>query len=54
MVLLRQRTQTASISPYGPSVSGKAAGTAGSPIQYDSILTRLVVLLDLLVVGILL
>ena len=29
-------TQTAKISPYGPSVSGKAAGTTGSPIQYDS------------------
>jgi len=28
--------QTAKISPYGPSVSGKAAGTTGSPIQYDS------------------
>jgi hypothetical protein len=27
--------QQASISPYGPSVSGKSAGTAGSPIQYD-------------------
>ena len=27
--------QQASISPYGPSVSGKLAGTAGSPIQYD-------------------
>ena len=24
-----------SISPYGPSVSGKLAGTTGSPIQYD-------------------
>ena len=29
-------TQTAKISPYGPSVSGKAAGVTGSPIQYDS------------------
>ena len=29
-------TQSASISPYGPSVSGKSAGEAGSPIQYDS------------------
>ena len=29
-------TQGASISPYGPSVSGLAAGVAGSPIQYDS------------------
>ena len=29
-------TQTAKISPYGPSVSGKAAGATGSPIQYDS------------------
>ena len=28
--------QSASISPYGPSVSGKDAGTAGSPLQYDS------------------
>ncbi len=28
--------QTAKISPYGPSVSGKAAGTTGSPIQFDS------------------
>jgi len=28
--------QTAKISPYGPSVSGKAAGTVGSPLQYDS------------------
>ena len=27
---------SASISPYGPSVSGKAAGTTGSPIQFDS------------------
>ena len=27
--------QTAKISPYGPSVSGVAAGEAGSPIQYD-------------------
>ena len=29
-------TQTAKISPYGPSVSGKAAGAVGSPLQYDS------------------
>ena len=29
-------TQAASISPYGPSVSGKSAGESGSPIQYDS------------------
>ncbi len=29
-------THSASISPYGPSVSGKDAGTAGSPLQYDS------------------
>jgi len=28
--------QTARISPYGPSVSGKAAGAVGSPLQYDS------------------
>ena len=28
--------QSASITPYGPSVSGVAAGTTGSPIQYDS------------------
>jgi len=28
--------QSASISPYGPSVSGLAAGVDGSPIQYDS------------------
>jgi len=28
--------QTAKISPYGPSVSGKVAGTTGSPIQFDS------------------
>jgi hypothetical protein len=28
--------QTAKISPYGPSVSGKAAGETGSPLQYDS------------------
>ena len=28
--------QTAKISPYGPSVSGKAAGATGSPLQYDS------------------
>ncbi|AOO10623.1 tail fiber protein [Synechococcus phage S-RIM8] len=28
--------QSAFISPYGPSVSGLAAGVAGSPIQYDS------------------
>jgi hypothetical protein len=27
--------QSAHIAPYGPSVSGKAAGTTGSPIQYD-------------------
>ena len=27
--------QSASITPYGPSVSGKAAGTDGSPLQYD-------------------
>ena len=27
---------SAFISPYGPSVSGLAAGVAGSPIQYDS------------------
>ena len=27
---------TAKISPYGPDVSNKAAGTTGSPIQYDS------------------
>jgi len=27
--------QTAKITPYGPSVSGVAAGEAGSPIQYD-------------------
>ena len=25
-----------SISPYGPSVSGLAAGATGSPLQYDS------------------
>ncbi len=29
-------THYASISPYGPSVSGLAAGVAGSPLQYDS------------------
>jgi len=29
-------THSASISPYGPSVSGKDAGVAGSPLQYDS------------------
>jgi len=28
--------QSASISPYGPSVSGLSAGVDGSPIQYDS------------------
>jgi len=28
--------QSASISPYGPSVSGLSAGVNGSPIQYDS------------------
>ena len=28
--------QSASISPYGPSVSGLAAGATGSPLQYDS------------------
>ena len=28
--------QTAKITPYGPSVSGVAAGEAGSPIQYDA------------------
>ena len=28
--------QSASISPYGPSVSGLSAGVAGSPLQYDS------------------
>ncbi len=28
--------KSASISPYGPSVSGLAAGVAGSPLQYDS------------------
>ena len=27
---------SASISPYGPNVSGLDAGTAGSPLQYDS------------------
>ena len=27
---------SASISPYGPSVSGKDAGTVGSPIQFDA------------------
>ena len=30
--------QTASITPYGPSVSGLSAGVAGSPLQYDSTL----------------
>jgi len=29
-------THSASIAPYGPSVSGIAAGAAGSPLQYDS------------------
>ena len=29
-------TKSASISPYGPSVSGLNAGVAGSPLQYDS------------------
>ena len=28
--------QSASISPYGPNVSGLSAGVDGSPIQYDS------------------
>jgi len=28
--------QSASISPYGPNVSGIDAGAAGSPLQYDS------------------
>jgi hypothetical protein len=28
--------KSAKISPYGPSVSGKAAGTTGSPLQYDA------------------
>ncbi len=28
--------QSATITPYGPSVSGVAAGTTGSPIQYDA------------------
>ena len=28
--------QSASISPYGPSVSGLSAGVSGSPLQYDS------------------
>ena len=28
--------QSASITPYGPSVSGVAAGTPGSPLQYDA------------------
>ena len=28
--------QSASISPYGPNVSGLSAGVAGSPLQYDS------------------
>ncbi len=28
--------KTAKISPYGPSVSGVAAGATGSPLQYDS------------------
>ena len=27
--------QTATITPYGPSVSGKTPGTDGSPLQYD-------------------
>ncbi len=27
--------QSATITPYGPSVSGKTPGTAGSPLQYD-------------------
>ena len=30
--------QTASITPYGPSVSGLSAGVTGSPLQYDSTL----------------
>ena len=30
------QTQSATISPYGPSVSGKSAGTDGSPLQFDS------------------
>ena len=29
-------TKSASIAPYGPSVSGLNAGVAGSPLQYDS------------------
>ena len=29
-------TYSANIAPYGPSVSGLAAGAAGSPLQYDS------------------
>ncbi len=29
---------TAEIAPYGPSVSGLAAGVAGSPLQYDATL----------------
>ena len=29
-------TKSASISPYGPSVSGLKAGAVGSPLQYDS------------------
>ena len=29
---------TANIAPYGPSVSGLAAGVAGSPLQYDATL----------------
>jgi len=28
--------KSASITPYGPSVSGTTAGTAGSPLQFDS------------------
>ena len=28
--------QSASIAPYGPSVSGLAAGVTGSPLQFDS------------------
>ena len=27
--------QSATITPYGPSVSGKSPGTVGSPLQYD-------------------
>ena len=30
------QVMSARISPYGPNVSGKAAGTDGSPIQFDS------------------